>query len=71
VANARNGAIVALDIIDEALASGKMKLSEIETSYLPILREDLESIPDNESEFIEMMLPVLDQSKFIMSEYGL
>ena len=71
VANAKNGAIMALNIIEEALASGKMKLSEMETSYLPILREDLESIPENESEFIEMMLPVLDQSKFIMAEYGL
>lgn len=71
VANAKNGALAALDIIEEALASGKMKLSEMETCYLPILREDLESIPDNESQFIEMMLPVLDQSKFIMAEYGL
>jgi methanol--5-hydroxybenzimidazolylcobamide Co-methyltransferase len=71
VANARNGALAALDIIEEALASGKMKLSEMETSYLPILRDELESIPDNESEFIEMMLPVIDQSKFIMAEYGL
>jgi methanol--5-hydroxybenzimidazolylcobamide Co-methyltransferase len=71
VANARNGAIAALDIIEEALSSGKMKLSEMETSYLPILREDLESIPDNESDFVEMMLPLLDQSKFIMAEYGL
>jgi len=71
VANARNGALAALDIIDEALLSEKMRLSELETSYLPILREDLESIPDNESEFIEMMLPLIDASKFIPAEYGL
>lgn len=71
VSNARNGALAALDIIDEALLSGKMRLSELETSYLPILREDLESIPDNESEFIEMMLPLIDASKFIPAEYGL
>ncbi|KAA6322045.1 hypothetical protein EZS27_028378 [termite gut metagenome] len=71
VANARNGALEAIDIIEEALASGKMRLSELESSYLPILREELSSIPDNESDFIEMMLPVLDQSKFILSEYGL
>ncbi len=71
VANARNGAITALDIIEEALASGKIKLSEMETAYLPILRDELESIPESESEFIEMMLPLLDQSKFILSEYGL
>ena len=71
VANARNGALAALDIIDEAFQSGKLKLSEIETSYLPIFRDDLNSIPDNESAFIEMMLPLLDSGKFILSEYGL
>jgi methanol--5-hydroxybenzimidazolylcobamide Co-methyltransferase len=71
VANARNGALAALDIIEEALTSGKMKLPEMETAYLPILRDELSDIPDSESKFIEMMLPVLDQSKFIMAEYGL
>lgn len=71
VANARDGALAALDIIEEALMSGKMRLSELETSYLPILREDLNSIPDDESAFIEMMLPMIDQSKFIPAEYGL
>jgi methanol---5-hydroxybenzimidazolylcobamide Co-methyltransferase len=71
VANARNGALAALDIIEEALASGQMKLSELETSYIPVLREELESIPDDESQFVEMMLPSLDTSKFILSEYGL
>lgn len=71
VANARNGALAALNIIEEALASGKMKLSEMETCYLPILRDELNSIPDSESDFVEMMLPLLDQSKFIMAEYGL
>jgi hypothetical protein len=35
------------------------------------MREELESIPENESDFVEMMMPILDQSKFIPSEYGL
>lgn len=71
VANARNGALVAIDIIEEAVGSGKMKLSEMEIGYLPLLREELESIPENEENFIAMMLPFLDQTKFIPSEYGL
>jgi len=71
VSNAKNGALAALDIIEESLRSGKMKLPEMETNYIPILRDDLNSIPDNESDFVEMMLPLLDQSKFIMGEYGL
>ncbi len=71
VANARHGALAALDIIEEALAEGKMTLSEMETVYLPILRDELNSIPDSEGDFIEMMLPLLDQGKFVLSEYGL
>ncbi|GHT57962.1 methanol--corrinoid methyltransferase [Bacteroidia bacterium] len=71
VANARNGALKALDLIEDALQSGKLKLGENEIAYLPILRDELNSIPDSESEFIEMMLPTLDQTKFIPEEYGL
>lgn len=71
VANARNGALAALDLIEEALSSGQMKLSEMETGYLPMLREDLNSIPDSENDFIEMMLPLLDPGKFLPKEYGL
>ena len=71
VANARNGALKALDIIEETVQSGQMKLAENEIAYLPLLRDELESIPDSESDFVEMMLPMLDQSKFIPEEYGL
>lgn len=71
VANARNGALAALEIIEEASKSGKLYLSDMEKDYLPIFREDLNSIPESEGDFIEMMLPLLDPGKFIMSEYGL
>lgn len=71
VANAKNGALMALDIIEEAVNSGRMKLSEIESSYLPILREDLNCIPESEGDFIELMLPLIDANKFIPKEYGL
>jgi len=71
VANAKNGGIAALDIIEEALESGKMQLPKMETDYLSVLRDELNSIPNNESDFIAMMLPIIDQSKFIPSEYGL
>ena len=71
VANAKNGALVTLDIIEEAIQSGKMKLSEMESSYLPVLRDEISSIPDGESDFIEMMLPMINKDKFIPAEYGL
>ena len=71
VENAKNGALETLKIIEEAIASGMMKLPEMETSYIPVLRNDLESIPADEDAFIEMMLSLVDQSQFILSEYGL
>ncbi len=71
IENAKNGALKALSIIDEALLSGQMKLPEMETVYIPMLRDELNSIPVSEGDFIEMMLPQLDQSTFILSEYGL
>jgi methanol--5-hydroxybenzimidazolylcobamide Co-methyltransferase len=71
VANSRNGALVALDIIEETVKDGKMKLPEKETSWIPVLRKDLEKIPDSEAGFIDMMMPGIDRSKFIPSEYGL
>ncbi len=71
VANAKNGALAALDIIGETIRSGQMILPKMETDYLTILREDIITIPDKEDDFIEMMLPLLDKNKFILTEYGL
>ncbi len=71
LANAKNGALEALDIIEEALASGQMNLPEMEIAYIPILREEISSIQEDESAFIEAMLPLIDQSHFIPAEYGL
>jgi methanol--5-hydroxybenzimidazolylcobamide Co-methyltransferase len=71
VANAKYGALEAWDMMEEAISSGQMTLPEMETVYLTTLRDELNTIPDNESDFIAMMLPVLDTSKFILSEYGL
>ncbi|MDR2804635.1 MAG: hypothetical protein LBB85_03185 [Dysgonamonadaceae bacterium] len=71
VANARNGALKALDLIEEAEQSGQMRLPDNESAYLPVLREALSAIPDSEEAFIEQMLPALDAGKFIPKEYGL
>ena len=71
VAGARDGALEALDMMEEAIREGRMTISEMETVYLKTLREELHNIPDNESAFVEMMLPQLDANKFIPEEYGL
>jgi methanol---5-hydroxybenzimidazolylcobamide Co-methyltransferase len=71
VANARNGALKALDIIENAVTSGQMRMQDMELAYIPLLRDELQSIPDEEGQFIDMVLPMIDQRKFIPSEYGL
>ncbi|MDR1593971.1 MAG: hypothetical protein LBS43_05740 [Prevotellaceae bacterium] len=71
LANARDGALEALNIMEEAIKSGQMKISDMETVYLATLRDELNSIPDNEGDFVEMMTPLIDKSKFIPEEYGL
>jgi methanol--5-hydroxybenzimidazolylcobamide Co-methyltransferase len=60
----------ALDIIEEAVQSGQLAISEIEEPWIEMLRQSLSEIPADESKFIEEMLPLCGD-KFIQSEYGL
>lgn len=38
---------------------------------MTILQHDIEAIPIDESDFIEMILPTIDQDKLLLNEYGL
>jgi methanol--5-hydroxybenzimidazolylcobamide Co-methyltransferase len=68
---ARRGALLALSLMEAAIEDGSLLSSDQEREWIPRLREELEGIPDDESAFIEMMLPTLDLTKTIPSEYGL
>jgi methanol--5-hydroxybenzimidazolylcobamide Co-methyltransferase len=68
---ARRGALAALDLIEAAIGDGSLRSTEQETVWIPDLREALQAIPDDESAFVEMMLPRQDLSKVILAEYGL
>jgi methanol--5-hydroxybenzimidazolylcobamide Co-methyltransferase len=68
---AKRGALRAIQILDERARSGALLLSERETVYFERMREDLAGIPEDESRFVEMMLPALDPGKVILKEYGL
>jgi methanol--5-hydroxybenzimidazolylcobamide Co-methyltransferase len=69
--NAKNGCLKAISIIDEAVKSGKLKLDEKEYVWIDTLRDEIESIPSDENKFIEQMIPFIDNTKFIPSEYGI
>lgn len=68
---ARNACLRALDLIEDALRDGTLRLDAVERPWLGTLRDDLESIPDSEDAFVERMQPRLDPSKLILAEYGL
>jgi methanol---5-hydroxybenzimidazolylcobamide Co-methyltransferase len=65
------GAFKALDVIERAWKDGSLELPDREAAYIDSLREELGTIPLDEGAFTEMMLPRLDTSKVVLSEYGL
>jgi methanol---5-hydroxybenzimidazolylcobamide Co-methyltransferase len=68
---ARCGALRALALMEGAIKEGSLLSSEQENVWIPRLRDELGEIPDDESAFVEMMLPTLDLAKTIPAEYGL
>lgn len=67
----KRGCLKALDLISNAIAEGNLIHDEKEDEWLTILKDDISAIPENESEFIDMVMPTIDSSKLILSEYGL
>jgi len=66
-----NGAQKGLDLIEDAISTGRLKSSEMEDVWIESIRTELNAIPSDESLFIEEMLKTVDESKFIKEEYGL
>ena len=65
------GTLKGLSLIEEAVNSGKLKLEDREIVWIDSLRREIESIPTNESQFVEETIKEIGTSKFIPSEYGL
>jgi methanol--5-hydroxybenzimidazolylcobamide Co-methyltransferase len=68
---AKRGALRALDIIEERVRSGSLLMVDREFVYIDKIRQELGTIPEDESRFVEEMLPELDLEKVILKEYGL
>jgi methanol--5-hydroxybenzimidazolylcobamide Co-methyltransferase len=67
----KRGCLKALLLIDDAIRSGQMMHHEREDEWITILQNDIEAIPNSESDFVEMILPTIDQGKLLLNEYGL
>jgi methanol--5-hydroxybenzimidazolylcobamide Co-methyltransferase len=66
-----NGCKKAISMIQTAMDEGRLKNDEKEYMWIDKIRQDLESIPSDEGQFIEEMIPFIDGDKIILSEYGL
>jgi methanol--5-hydroxybenzimidazolylcobamide Co-methyltransferase len=67
----RKGCLKALALIEEAIKTKQLMHDPKEDEWIALLKSDIESIPDNETDFVEMMLPLIDQHKILLNEYGL
>jgi methanol--5-hydroxybenzimidazolylcobamide Co-methyltransferase len=64
-------ALTAIKLLREAHQDGCLRLADREVPMLDLIADSVESLPQQESQFIDQMLGVVDTSKFIASEYGL
>lgn len=68
---AKRGCLKGISLIENAITEGTLLHDEKEDSWIEMLKVDIESIPVVESDFVESILPTIDQNKVILSEYGL
>ncbi len=61
----------AIDLLSEAHAKGNLRIAANEVSWFDSLRDVLDELPENESEFISQQLALADKTKFLPAEYGL
>jgi len=67
----KNGCLKGIELIEKALRDGSLKQDDKEDAWIDMLKTEISTIPNDESDFTELVLPTIDQSKIILSEYGL
>ncbi|MGO8675842.1 MAG: methyltransferase MtaB domain-containing protein [Limisphaerales bacterium] len=67
----RAAGLTALRLIRDAHSNGALKLPPRELPWLERLQTSLETLPDEESRFIDMMMGQVDTSRFRAAEYDL
>lgn len=67
----KRGCLKGIELIEEGIASGELKDDPKETSWIMMLKDEIASIPDSESDFVDEIVPTLDADKIDLREYGL
>ncbi len=65
------GCLKGLELIEQAIKQGQLKVEEREKVWVDRIRDELSSIPVNEDDFIDRIIPTLDATKWNPAEYGL
>ncbi|MGA2867029.1 MAG: methyltransferase MtaB domain-containing protein [Verrucomicrobiota bacterium] len=63
--------LTALRLLRDAHRDGRLKLHPREIPWLDRLQESLETLPATETQFIELMMPQVDTTRFIAADYDL
>lgn len=66
-----NTAKVSLDILQRAVDNKELELDDREESWLDMLRDQVDEIPEDEEEFIAEMKDEVDDTKYRPEEYGI
>jgi methanol--5-hydroxybenzimidazolylcobamide Co-methyltransferase len=61
----------AVAILTEALEEGRIKIPDREISWLDLIGNGLDALPEDEAEFIDQVMPGLDTSTFRSRDYDL
>jgi methanol--5-hydroxybenzimidazolylcobamide Co-methyltransferase len=67
----KRGCLRGIELIEAAIADGTLMDDKKETAWISLLKDDIASIPDDESRFVEEIMPTIDPEKILLSEYGL
>ena len=70
-AASKAAALAAIKLLDDAHRAKRLKVDDREVSWLAMMREAVESLPEKQERFIGQMMGQVDTSKFIPAEYEL
>ena len=61
----------AVELLREAYGQGKLHIEPKEVAWFDTMQDDLDELPESESEFIGRQLALADRSRFLPQEYEL
>ncbi len=71
LAAGRDAALTAVRVLREAQKDGRLKIHPRELSWLDRIEKTVETIPDDEAEFIGEMMGCVDTTRFVAADYDL